>query len=119
MQPVGARLGTLIIKDPPDSLKENKYWKRGHNAAKEGQGKEVNPYKLDEEIWAKLRKRTYWLMGYEDYIFSAKAAEIRRDELRRMKKEEKKKRKREEEKQQRKEEKRREKHGHHRHHKRR
>lgn len=48
-------------------MKKNKYWRLGFKAAKKGSSKDDVPYKLSDEIWALLRKRTLWFIGYEEY----------------------------------------------------
>lgn len=48
-------------------MKKNKYWRLGFKAAKKGSSKDDVPYKLSDEIWALLRKRTLWFIGYDEY----------------------------------------------------
>jgi hypothetical protein len=48
----------------------NKYAKKGYKACLAGQTKADNPYTLDEEIWKLLKKRTFWIMGFEDADYS-------------------------------------------------
>jgi len=47
-------------------MRSNKYWKRGWKAASKGKNENDNPYQLTPEIMELLRKRTFWLMGYEE-----------------------------------------------------
>lgn len=58
-------------------LMSNKYYKKGHDAAKEGKSKDEIPYQLTPEMWSILKKRTWWLMGFEDKWLNKKDTEKR------------------------------------------
>jgi len=52
-------------------MKRNKYWRKGWRAAKKGLSKfDDNPFTLPEDVIKLLRKRTFWLMGFEEFDLS-------------------------------------------------
>ena len=55
------------VKKYAKRMKSNKYWKKGFKAAEGGQSIDEIPYKFSEEVLSLIRKRTFWLLGFEDY----------------------------------------------------
>lgn len=68
-------------KDYWERMKKNKYWRKGWSAAKHGKKLEDNPYKIPEDILKLLKKRTFWLMGYDEYDHSKYAKKQRKKEM--------------------------------------
>jgi ribosome modulation factor len=55
-----------------DYWKKFKSWRQGFEAAKEGLGREACPYVLSEDIQDLLRKRTRWMLGWEERAYTPK-----------------------------------------------
>jgi len=62
------------LKEFIRKMKQDRSWRKGFKAAKRGLSVTDNPYKLSDEIWTLLRKRTKWILGYEEWqaIFGKK-----------------------------------------------
>jgi hypothetical protein len=87
MKPENMLLDEKILAEKNKSryykrMKKDKYYKLGWKACKKKDSKQDNPYKLTPDILKLLRKRTLWLMGFDDCSYQptkkrlAKEAEL-------------------------------------------
>jgi hypothetical protein len=61
---------------------KDKYYEKGYSAAKKGSSKtNDNPYTISDDVRKLLKKRTAWIMGFEEYDLSEHANKIRRKGL--------------------------------------
>jgi hypothetical protein len=66
----------MTEKDYEKRNKGYKYWKqfsawrKGFKAGRKKKSLEDNPYKLSPETWELLRKRTRWILGFEEAHFT-------------------------------------------------
>jgi hypothetical protein len=78
-----AALQAQTRKDYWHRMKQNKYWRKGWDDAKRGHKLEDNPYTIPVDIIELLKKRTFWLMGFDEFDHSKYARKKRKKEMKR------------------------------------